>query len=156
VPENRPSATDPRSFTIVIPAFNEEEAIAATIERTLRARDAVCKCTTLTEVNVVVVSDGSTDCTAEIARRYTDVKLLVFEKNRGYGAAIKAGWELAPADLLGFLDADGTCDPQFFVPMCQAVLDDGYDLVLGSRMGRNSRMPGLRRIGNGLFALLLG
>jgi hypothetical protein len=79
-----------------------------------------------------------------------------FPENRGYGAAIKAGWEHAPAELLAFLDADGTCDPRFFVPMCRKVLDEGYDLVLGGRLGPGSRMPLVRRAGNLAFAILLG
>lgn len=150
------SASAPASFTVVIPALNEEAAVGGTIERTLRAADTIRQKTPIQIVNVVVVSDGSTDRTVEIARGFADVRVLVFEQNRGYGAAIKAGWDAAPADLLGFLDADGTCDPEFFVPMIRAVLDQGHDLVLGGRMGRGSKMPLIRTVGNTLFALLLG
>jgi len=107
-----------------------------------------------------VVSDGSTDRTAEIAREYADrhddVRLIVFEKNRGYGAAIKEGFRMGNGALVGFLDADGTCDPAFFGPLCQAIQIDQADLALGGRMGTESRMPLVRRIGNRLFATFLG
>lgn len=147
---------DDLTLTIVIPALNEEASIGETIERTLRAADVIRQRTAIDTVNVVVVSDGSTDRTAEIARGYAGIELVVFPENRGYGAAIKAGWEHAPAGLLAFLDADGTCDPLFFVPMCGGIIDQGYDVVLGMRMGADSRMPAIRRLGNLLFALLLG
>ena len=104
----------------------------------------------------MVVSDGSTDRTAAIARGYPGVDVVEFPANRGYGAAIKAGWERGGGELLGFLDADGTCDPRAFVPMCQVILEKGSDLVLGNRMGAGSRMPRVRRLGNVLYALLLG
>jgi glycosyltransferase involved in cell wall biosynthesis len=143
-------------LTVVIPALNEEDAIGGTLECCLAARAEIVEGTGVTEVCLVVVSDGSTDRTAEIARRHEGVTVVEFPENRGYGAAIKAGWEQAPADLLGFLDADGTCDPRFFVPMCRKVLEEGYDLVLGGRMGPGSRMPLVRRAGNLAFAILLG
>ena len=144
------------SLTIVVPALNEEDAIGSTIERTLAARQLILAETPLQRVRVVVVSDGSTDRTVEIARGYGDIELVVFPKNRGYGAAIKEGWSRAPSDLLAFLDADGTCDPAFFVPMCRLALEQHHDVVLGGRMARGSRMPLVRRVGNFFFALLLG
>jgi hypothetical protein len=55
-----------------------------------------------------------------------------------------------------FLDADGTCDPAFFAPMCRAATIERADVVLGSRMGPDSRMPRIRRLGNQIYALLLG
>lgn len=142
----------PKRLVIVIPALNEEAAIADTIEHCLAARQEVIEQTAVTEVELVVVSDGSTDRTAEIARGYDQVSVIVFEQNRGYGAAIKAGWEQGDGDLLGFLDADWTCDPRYFVPMCDLALEERADIVLGSRMGPNSRMPAIHRLGNRLFA----
>ena len=142
-------------LSIVIPAFNEEEAIGATIQRTLAARPSICRGSQITEVEVIVVSDGSTDRTAEIAGGFDGVKLVVFERNRGYGAAIKKGFDVASGDLLGFLDADGTCDPKFFGPLCTAVLDRNADVAIGARLGPGSRMPRIRRIGNRMYALIL-
>ena len=102
------------------------------------------------------MSDGSTDQTVEIASRYLEwIDLIVFEKNKGYGAAIKEAWRRSDAELLGFLDADGTCDPAFFVPLCNAVIQDGVDVALGCRLNQDSKMPMLRRVGNTLFATLL-
>lgn len=142
-------------LSIVIPAYNEERAIASTIERCLAARAAIQREAPIQSVEIIVVSDGSTDRTVEIASTYSDIKLIVFEHNRGYGAAIKRGFAEAGGDLVGFLDADGTCDPVFFAELCRAIVEDTADVALGSRMGATSKMPRIRRLGNRLYALIL-
>ena len=91
-------------LTIVIPAYNEEQAIAAIIERTLAARSRIVANSPVTGVDGVVVSDGSTDETVRIARTYSDITLIEFEHTRGYGAAIKRGFAEGSGELVGFLD----------------------------------------------------
>lgn len=145
-----------RTLTIVIPALNEEESIGDTVRRCLEARPHIVAGGVVHDVEVIVVSDGSTDRTVEIARQYPDTTVLVFEENRGYGAALKCGFDHGRGDLLGFLDADGTCDPLVFDDLCRAIERDGADVAIGSRMGRGSEMPLVRRIGNTLFAWMLG
>ena len=146
----------PHVLTIVIPALNEEEAIGDTLRRTREARAFICANSPVSDVDIVVVSDGSTDRTEEIAKGFDDVTVLVFEKNRGYGAAIKCGFEHGRGDLVSFLDADGTCDPKTFAELCRALDEQQADLVLGSRMGPDSEMPLVRTIGNRIFAWILG
>lgn len=142
-------------LSIVIPAYNEENAIASIIERCLAARRSIIAQSDVTDVEVTVVSDGSTDRTADIAGEYDDINLIVFEKNRGYGAAIKRGFEESGGDLVGFLDADGTCDPNFFATLATAIVEDKADVAIGSRLGPQSRMPGVRRLGNRIYAVIL-
>lgn len=143
-------------LTIVIPALNEEQSIASIVERCLAEKPRLVESCGLGDVRIVVVSDGSTDRTPEIAKRYEpQIQVVVFEKNRGYGAAIKEGWRVAGGDLLGFLDADGTCEPAYFGPMCTEAIR-GTDVVLGNRLHADSKMPLVRRVGNRMFATLLG
>jgi len=144
-------------LVIVIPALNEEQSIESIVLRTHEAKEYIMKNGHVTSVDMVVVSDGSTDNTVKIASAQSDkAKLIVFEKNRGYGAAIKAGWEICPdADLLGFIDADGTCEPKFFADLCNMVITENADVVLGSRLNKNSEMPLIRRVGNTVFSILL-
>ncbi|UCG32412.1 MAG: glycosyltransferase family 2 protein [Phycisphaerales bacterium] len=143
-------------LTIVIPAYNEEAAIAQIITRCLKAEPMICSSAAVDSVQVIVVSDGSTDRTAKIARGYPQVRLIEFPENRGYGAAIKRGFAEGRGELVAFLDADGTCDPRFFGLLCDALVREGADIAVGSRMGSDSRMPRVRRLGNTVFALLLG
>jgi hypothetical protein len=141
---------------IAIPALNEEGSISEVIERCFEARREIIQTSAVTEVEITVVSDGSTDRTVELASSYQPrIKLIVFKENRGYGAAIKAAWKQSDADLLSFLDADGTCDPRFFAPLCRMLVDERACVVLGSRMHPGSMMPLIRRAGNLIFASLL-
>jgi len=130
----------PHVLTIVIPALNEEEAIGDTLRRTREARAFICANSPVSDVDIVVVSDGSTDRTEEIAKTFDDVTVLVFEKNRGYGAAIKCGFEHGRGDLVSFLDADGTCDPKTFAELCRVLEEQQVDLAPGSRMGADSEL----------------
>jgi glycosyltransferase involved in cell wall biosynthesis len=142
---------------IVIPALNEEQSIESIILRTQQAKDFIYKNSKVTSVDIVVVSDGSSDNTVNIAKNHSDkTDLIVFEKNRGYGAAIKKGWESKKdADLLAFIDADGTCDPLFFSELCNLITEEGADVALGSRLNKQSEMPVIRRIGNTVFSIML-
>jgi len=142
-------------LTVVIPAFNEEQAIGSIIERSLAARETIVRDSPVEDVEIIVVSDGSTDRTAELAAAYADVRVIVFEHNRGYGAAIKRGFHEGSGELVGFLDADGTCDPSFFAPLCSALVERRADVAIGSRLGPDSRMPPIRRLGNRIYALIL-
>jgi hypothetical protein len=150
------SASAPHVLTVVIPALNEEDAIGSTIQRCLDARAHIIERSGVEEVEIIVVSDGSTDRTEEIARSFEEVTVLVFVENRGYGAAIQKGFELGKGDLVSFLDGDGTCDPRCFADLCRAIDEQNADLVLGSRMGKGSKMPLIRTIGNMIFAWILG
>ena len=150
-------------LTIVIPAYNEENAIGSIIERCLAARETIVTESPVDDVEIIVVSDGSTDRTARIASEVghrletgaTPLRLIIFEQNRGYGAAIKKGFEEGTGELVGFLDADGTCDPSFFATLCTAIVEDRASVAIGSRMGPQSRMPPIRRLGNRVYALIL-
>ncbi len=141
---------------IAIPALNEEESIDSIIQRSIEAREYICAHSPVTEVAITVISDGSTDRTVERASRYTDlIHLIVFPQNKGYGAAIKEAWRQSDAELLGFLDADGTCEPKFFATLCKTAVDENADVVLGCRLNTDSQMPPIRRVGNFIFAAIL-
>jgi glycosyltransferase involved in cell wall biosynthesis len=142
-------------FTLVIPALNEEEAVASTLERALAARQYVMENTPVKDMRVVLVNDGSTDRTQEIADKYTEVIKIRFEKNRGYGAAIMAGFDATDTELVGFMDADGTCEPRFLVQLINHLLNTKSDVTVGSRMTPESEMPRVRRLGNFIFARLI-
>ena len=143
---------DRLKLSVVIPAYDEEDAIATVIDNVRDARDFIIRETNVREVEILVVDDGSRDRTAEIVRAMTDVRLVRHPSNRGYGAALKTGFREASGELLSFLDGDGTCDAMDFVPLCREI--ETADLVSGCRLGSGTGMPLIRRIGNRGFAFL--
>jgi glycosyltransferase involved in cell wall biosynthesis len=144
------------TLSIVIPAYNEEKAIGSIIERCLAAKAHITTGTIIDDVEVIVVNDGSADRTEEVARTYSDIRLISYPANKGYGAALKTGFAEAKGDFVSFLDADGTCDPRFFRELALALERGRADISIGSRLNSQSKMPTTRLIGNVLYALLLG
>ena len=108
---------------------------------------------------VAVVDNGSTDRTAKVARQAGAV--IVAEPRAGYGFACAAGVRAAAergADLLVFLDADGSFDPAQIPDLLAPIRSGQADLVLGSRRAggmERGAMPAHARFGNGLVALLM-
>ncbi len=142
------------ALSVVIPAYNEEDGIAEIANRVLAVKSDLAR-VGVNEFELLVVNDGSRDKTAEIAAGIEGVRLINHPRNRGYGAALKTGFNAARGELIGFLDADGTYPPEYFPKLC-AVAMNGADLVIGSRMaGAESKMPLTRRVGNFFFATLL-
>lgn len=82
---------------VIIPAFNEEDRIAAVLDVVLRAKLAD---------EIIVVSDGSTDATCEVARRFSGLRVLELPMNMGKGGAMCAGAAITDAEVVAFVDAD--------------------------------------------------
>jgi glycosyltransferase involved in cell wall biosynthesis len=102
---------------------------------------------------VIIVDGLSTDQSIEVARRARPDCRLVIQKKKGKGAAIRAGLAAARGEYVIFLDADYSHDPAEITQML-ARLQDGYDLVSGSRFisgGGSADLTMLRLIGNKFF-----
>src|SRR3989338_5535363 len=143
-------------LSIVVPAYNEEQAIEDTIQDLLKAEKIIfLQCPEIKLVEVWIVDDGSQDKTAEIVKRHQEVHLISYKKNLGYGAALKNGFDHASGDLLAFMDADRTLDASAFATLCRTLLDRSADIVVGNRLHINSQMPIVRKLGNILFAAMV-
>lgn len=152
-----PAGAVPRAarLSVIIPAWNEAEGIAAICRRVL-ATEAELAAAGIPDLELIVVDDGSSDGTAEIARAVDGVAVIEHPSNRGYGAAIKTGFRAATGDLLAFLDADGTYPPESYPAMARRLLEERADIVVGVRMSDPaSGMPLVRRIGNRAFVGLV-
>ena len=97
------------TLSVVIPALNEEQGIEEISRRVLSVREGL-NAAGVDELELLVVDDGSTDRTADIAASITGVTLVRHPQNRGYGAALQTGFSCAKGELIGFLDADGCPD----------------------------------------------
>ena len=112
---------------VIIPTFNEAESIGAVVASI--PRDIVNR--------VIVVDGGSTDGTADVARRAGAEVIAV---GRGYGRACLAGAQAADdADIIVFMDGDGADDPAAIGAMVEAIASGDYDFVIGSRARGNAR-----------------
>ena len=139
-------------LSIIIPAYNEEESIESVIKKCLQAKEQIVKVTSVEEVDIVVVSDGSSDNTVELANKFVpQIQVISYTDNRGYGRALKIGFESANVDLVSFLDADGTIEPASLIDLINKLLKEDADICIGSRMGPHSKMPKIRKIGNLIF-----
>ena len=102
-------------------------------------------------VRPIVVDNGSTDGSAEVAARHGAV--VVAETRRGFGAACHAGLLAATARYVAFCDADGSLDPAQLRLVCGPVLAGRADLVLGRRVPvRREAWPPHARLGNRIVA----
>jgi glycosyltransferase involved in cell wall biosynthesis len=108
--------------SIVLPAKNESAAVGATVAF-IRG--------VLPDAEIVVVNDGSTDETGEVARA-AGARVISHPYSKGNGAAIKTGARAACGDVLILMDADGQHAPSD-IPRLLEALRDGHDLVVGAR-----------------------
>jgi glycosyltransferase involved in cell wall biosynthesis len=113
-------------LSVVMPCYNEAE--------TLRDIVAAVLASPLT-AELIIVDDGSTDGTLELARCIRDPRVRVFAQptNLGKGAALRRGFEQARADLVIVQDADLEYDPADYPAMLEPLLDGKADVVFGSR-----------------------
>ncbi|MFA7252428.1 MAG: glycosyltransferase [Candidatus Paceibacterota bacterium] len=142
-------------YTIVIPAYNEENRITKTLGLTdnfLRYFNSRCE--------IIVVNDGSNDNTSkiidEITLSYATFKKIDLKKNQGKGSAIKIGIENSSGKYILFMDADGSTPIEELINLNKYF--DEYDVVIGSRKLKSSvvelRQPLYRKIISKVGAIL--
>ncbi len=134
----------------VVPAYNEAGSIGAVVSE-IRAADS--------GLEVIVVDDGSTDATAQLALR-AGATVLTLPYNLGIGAAVQTGLQYACEngfELAVQIDGDGQHDPRELAQLCSPVLAGQADIAVGTRFGgaRRYRPSVARRIGIALFAGLV-
>jgi glycosyltransferase involved in cell wall biosynthesis len=138
--------------SFVIPALNEENAIVDTLRgipyAELKKRGF--------ETEIIVADNGSEDRTAMMAAGCG--AKVVFESQKGYGNAYKAGFAAATGDIIVMSDADGTYPVEKTFQLIKPIMDERADVVIGSRfLGtiKTGAMPFLHKIGNRLLTLQL-
>lgn len=117
------------AVAVIIPTYNEAAAIGDVVAEI--PRDLVGR--------IIVADGGSSDGTADIARR---AGAEILDAGSGYGRACLMGAQAADdADIIVFMDGDGADDPAFIKDMVAALRSGSYDFVIGSR-ARGEREPG--------------
>ena len=141
----------PHSVSAVLPAFNESAVIADVV----RGADRALIAAGLAEHEVIVVDDGSTDGTGALLEalcsEVASLRVVHHPANRGYGGALRSGFEAATMDAVWLMDGDGQFDPAD-LPLLLAVADT-ETVVAGYRRHRED--PLMRRLNhNAFFALV--
>ena len=128
-------------LSVVIPAYNEEETVAETVEGVVAALAGEG-----IEHEVIVVDDSSTDGTAARGRRlasgHPQVRCLPSPFRNGFGFAVRAGLDAFEGDAVAIVMADGSDSPEDLVAY-QRLLEEGYECAFGSRFIRGSRVDRL-------------
>lgn len=117
--------------SIIVPAYNEENAILQTIDEINR----VCKHAKLTGYEIIIVNDGSTDATAEKLKN-ADVVTIHHPHNIGYGKSLKDGIHAAKYETIVITDSDCTY-PFDRMPLLLTEYQKGFDMVVGARTGEH-------------------
>ena len=140
-----------KPLAVIVPAYNESENLPATLSRMPRSQ--------LPNMRIIVVDDGSTDGSGNIARRHGADIVVSHPVNLGLGAALRTGLGAAremDARAAVYVDADGEYPPEQIPELLAPIKSGEADYVLGSRfMGTRERQPLLRMIANRVFTALL-
>ena len=142
---------DSKPVAVIIPAYNEAENLPDTLARIPRGQ--------VPNMRVIVVDDGSTDGSAEVARLHGADSVVSHSENRGLGAALRTGLAAASnmdARAAVYIDADGEYPPEQIPDLLKPIDAGEADYVLGSRyLGTRQRQPLVRLVANFIFTGLL-
>lgn len=130
-------SVESEGISVVIPAYNEEGAISDTIREVRSVMDA-----SKFEYELLIVDDGSQDRTVEIAIA-EGATVIEQPENRGYGASLKTGIRRSKYEIIVITDADATYPSDRIPDLIDAL--QGYDMVVGARVGDNVSIPLVRR-----------
>lgn len=137
-------------LSVIIPAYNEEERIERTLEdysKALASRG---------DYEIIVVCDGSTDRTAEIAKKYA--KVLSFPQRLGKGGGVLEGFKVATGDVVGFTDADNSLKADQFLRLVDEMEQTGAGCVIADRKSKEAMIIEsqylIRRLASESFNLL--
>jgi glycosyltransferase involved in cell wall biosynthesis len=124
-----------RGLTVFFPAYNDSGTIASLVITALQTAKRLTP-----HFEVIIVNDGSADATAEIAdelaRTYPEVKVVHHARNRGYGGALRGGFEAATKEFVFYTDGDAQYDPSEMALLWER-LDTDVDVVNGYKISRS-------------------
>ncbi len=134
-----------QAISVIIPALNEADGIGSVL--------AAIKALPL-QAEIIVINDGSTDNTADVARHSGATLVLEHPVPAGYGYSLKAGIAAASNEIIVITDADGTY-PVGSIPALVDMLNRGFDMVVGARFGKAYRGAFLKMPARIIFKLLV-
>jgi len=125
----------PAGLSVFFPAYNDSGTIASMVIRAVQAASKLTQ-----DYEVIVVNDGSSDATAqiadELAEKYPRVRVVHHPVNRGYGGALQTGFRSATKELIFYTDGDAQYDPAELADLWNGMTPDA-DLVNGYKISRS-------------------
>ncbi|MGH9329983.1 MAG: glycosyltransferase family 2 protein [Vicinamibacterales bacterium] len=122
-------------LSVFFPAYNDSGTIASMVVTAVQTARRLTS-----DFEVIVVNDGSKDRTAsildELARLYPEVRIIQHERNRGYGGALRSGFEAASKELIFYTDGDAQYDPAELELLWRRITPE-VDLVNGYKISRS-------------------
>src|SRR5215831_6632740 len=129
-----PAAAKPAGLSVFFPAYNDSGTIASMVIRAVQAASELTP-----DYEVIVVNDGSSDATAdvadELARTYAHVRVIHHPTNRGYGGALQTGIRSATKELIFYTDGDAQYDPGELKVLWEHMTPEA-DIVNGYKISR--------------------
>ncbi len=126
-------------ISVVLPAHNEAERIAEAVKQTKQSLDKISS-----TFEILIAEDGSTDGTAEIARRIEAeencVRHIHSAERLGKGKALSRAFTQAKGEILAFFDVDLSTDMKHLEELVEAIRSEGYDFAIGSRLLKGSEV----------------
>jgi len=109
--------------SIIVPTYNREQYISKCVDSVLNQ--------TLKDIELIIIDDGSTDCTEKIIKNYTDKRLKYIKRtNHGIGNSRNYGIDLAKGEFIAFVDSDDYIHPENLEKMYKKALNDNLDAVV--------------------------
>ena len=143
-----------KNLSIIVPVYNEINAVDNCINSLVKIKNLDLG----HNFEILIVDDGSTDGTTQllksIASKRQDIEVIFHQDNKGYGAAIKTGIAQASHDFIAITDSDDTYPNERLVEFLDQTIENGYDMLVGSRVGKNVHIPLLRRLPKKFLNLL--
>lgn len=129
-------------LSILIPTFNEQNAIEETVSRVHQALSPTGE-----NFEILVIDDGSTDQTPDILQslEFPELQVFAHQKNRGYGASMKTGIRKARGDVIATTDADGTYPLEELPNLLKIFREKKADMVVGARTKQGVQIPLIRK-----------
>jgi len=153
-PTSRQNGSPGAHLVVIIPALNEEKTIGAVVRQVPRDIEGIAR------TSVIVIDDGSTDATAQLARE-AGATVIRHRSNRGVGASFRTGVSAAldaGADVLVNMDGDGQFDPADIPALIRPILDGAAGMVTCTRFARADLVPDMPKLklwGNRMMCRLI-
>lgn len=142
-------------LSLALPCRNEELAIPSVLSQVLKLKKELEELDSIDKLEILVLNDHSTDQSLSLLEKRKDfIKVISFEKQQGYGAVLKKGFQESKGDWFAFCDLDDSYQVLDLKNLIQLAQEKSLNIVWGNRLNKKSRIPRVRHLGNQIYRIL--